>query len=70
MIPPKKIAAMFSLGSIAAAPWIEEARRNAELMVEARFITGKSEAEIRAAAAQSPLSFADFVRLLKTGHKI
>jgi hypothetical protein len=56
--------------AVALLPWLEEVRRNAELMSEARVITGKSEAEIQSAAACSPLSFADFVRLLKTGHKI
>lgn len=66
----KEIAAYQGLASIAIWPWFEEERRNAELMAEAQFITKKSQEEIRADAAKSPLSFADFVQLLKTGHKV
>lgn len=57
-------------GSVIALPWIAEMVENEQLMIEARCITGKSEEEIRAAAAQSPLCFRDFVQWLKTGHTL
>lgn len=57
-------------GSVMALPWIADLVENEQLMIEARVVTGKSEEDIRAAAAQSPLSFRDFVQQLKAGLRI
>ena len=72
MIDPNLAVCLFGLDAM--SPIVQElaenGRRNAELLGQAMFITKKSAKEIRAAAAQSPLSFADFVQQLKAGHRI
>lgn len=61
-------AAAASIGY--ASPWAmqiaDEARMIGELMAKAMLITGKTDTEIRALAAQSLLCFTDFVAQLTT----
>lgn len=73
MIPEERIKRLERIaigqalaGSTIALPWIAELVEQEQLMLEARALTGKTEDEIRALAACSPLCFADFVQTLKT----